>query len=387
MYELSIAIRYISANKKQAILSVCAVAIGIMMLIVVAAMLHGYSEKMVNILFDVSSDVIVYPKENENDIYLYKGLTDHIQQVDHVKATAPFVLKDAILTKDNNSTGVQVKGVDPELEVQVSTIYKKVIFGSFDDLDRNKMLIGKGVAKSLGVKLGDEVTLSSIEGQKTDLEIVGIIETGLQQYDEIIAYVTLDQAQDFFGIGKAISGISIRTDDRYNAEIVAKKIRDTTDYKAKSWIEINKSLLDLLKINDQMTYMIVLFTVLVAAFGITNTMSMLVMKKTSEIGMLKAMGATRKSIMLIYTLEGFIFGVLGAIFGCVSGYLISYYLSIHEIKLEGGEMWGMNTLPIVMYSTDFVYATILAISIGTLAGLYPAYVASKMDPVEAIRTV
>lgn len=385
MYELSIALRYTTARKRQTLLSILGIGVGIMVLIVVASMLHGYDSKFIDLLVDVSSDVAVLPREDENVIHLPKILTDKIWEIEHVEAVSPFVLHVGILEYKDNSTSVQVKGVDPKMEMLTLGVSRKIRGGNLTSLDRNGILLGKGIMKNLGAGIGDSVVLVASSKYQVELTVEGIIDTGLQEFDESLSYITLGRAQEAFEFGGTVSGISVKVDDRAVAERVAGDIRKHTGYKAKAWTEIHRSVLNLLKTNDQMTYLIVFFIVIAAAFGISNTITMLVLAKTKEIGMLKAMGATSKSVMLIFIYQGFIYGVLGGALGSIIGYLVSLYLSQHPLYFEGGEIWGISTLPVTILPADFIYANLLAIVVGVVSGIYPAYRAAKMDPVEAIR--
>lgn len=389
MYELSIAIRHLTSRKKMTALSVIAVGIGIMALIVINSLNRGGEVQYIGNLLKLTPSVLIAPEENEDQIFMYKSLISTVREVEHVTYVSPYVTTQALVDFEDKTRNVQVRGVVPEDEVKILDLESNMQYGTFEDLDYRSVIIGTKLLDELDAELQDHITLTTAEGEKIDLKIVGTFSTGSEQYDKSMAYVTLKRAQNMADMTNSVSGISISADDIYVAEEIAQNIRDKTGTNAKSWIEINENFLQLMELNTKSSAVIIAFLVMVAAFGIANTMIMTVMGKVREIGMLKAMGAKPRSVMKIFLTEGLLIGMLGAGVGCILGYLFVMLLIIYPITIAGAEeFYGTdNALLLVLSSMDFVYSFIIAISVSIVASILPARRASKLQAVEALAHV
>jgi lipoprotein-releasing system permease protein len=217
--------------------------------------------------------------------------------------------------------------------------------------------------------------------------VAGIFDSGMFEYDTGLAFISLKNAQNFFNMGDKVTGIEIKVDDIYRADKIAQDIQKLLGipYWVRDWMVMNKTLFSALKLEKVVMFVILTLIVLVAAFNIISTLIMVVMEKGKDIAILKSMGATKKSIMKIFMLEGLIIGLTGTIIGVIGGYLVCHLLeTYHFIKLPS-DVYYLDTLPVKMKVGDFLGVAFAAITISFLATLYPSWNAARLNPVEAIR--
>ena len=296
---------------------------------------------------------------------------------------------------------------------QVTKLSKSIVEGSLDQLDpamgsgfgaKPGLVVGKELAKHLGLLVGDTVNVVSPMGNITPLgmmprmkpfRVVGIFNTGMFEYDSTLAYISLAQAQAFFDLGDTVTGIQLKVDDVYHTGELVRAINQTMapEYYARDWMQMNRNILFALKTEKMVMFIILTLIVLVAAFGIASTLFMVVMEKTRDIAILKSMGATGLSIMKIFVLEGLIIGVIGTILGVASGLLIALNLEpiINVIEKVTGlnffskDVYYLDHFPSLVVPSDVVLISVTAVLISFIATLYPSWQASRMLPAEALR--
>ncbi len=208
------------------------------------------------------------------------------------------------------------------------------------------------------------------------------------EYDQSLVYIDLPEAQSLFGLGDGVVGVAIKTVDPYVAPETAQKVVTALGgfpYRANNWIELNRNLFKWMKTEKKVMFWILSLIVLVAAFNIASTLIMVVMEKTRDIGIMKSMGATPRSILRIFVLEGLVIGALGTIVGCASGYVLAVLLDRYQFVTLPGDVYPIETLPVEMHGLDFILVAAAAMVISFLAAIYPAWSASRLAPVEAIR--
>jgi ABC-type lipoprotein release transport system permease subunit len=213
--------------------------------------------------------------------------------------------------------------------------------------------------------------------------VVGLVHTGTAA-DETIAYARLDSVQDFFNEPGVVSTIGVRVADPYQANVIASSIERETGLNAVSWSEANAEILGLLE--TQMVFVNIFYLLIygIAGFGIANTLITIVAQRTREIGILKAMGASQKSIMVIFIFQSLVLGAIGLVLGTVLGYITIVALQNYKIEVPQEMYFGLQTLPLEVEALNFVYAAFFAFIVNILSGIYPARKASKLDPVKAI---
>ncbi|WP_135611424.1 ABC transporter permease [Methanococcoides sp. AM1] len=386
MFELSIAMRHINSRRRHTLFSLIAVALAVATIVVLMSMMSGVQEELIEITIENAPHIVVSSQSGaEDDLHLYNHLMYLILQKEGVVAVSPYLSGQAALKYKDNAEGVLLKGIEPHAEELVMRVGDDIVSGSFADLalTGHGIVLGDELADNLEVRVGDNIEAVYPGSSTRSFKVVGIINTGTAS-DESLAYARLGTLQDLFRKNGVVTSIGVRVLDPYQAEAIATLIEDETGVDAVSWTEANKDILDLL--NTQMVFVWIFYGLIyvIAGFGIANTLITVVMDKKKEIGMLKAMGVSRKSITSIFLFESAFLGASGVVVGCVIGYLASVAIGSYELELPSEMYLGLTTMPVKIEAINFVYAAGFAFILNLIAGVYPARRASKLDPVEAI---
>ncbi len=410
--ELSIAWRYLRSRRGSKLLSfisliaISGVVVGVSALIVIIGVMEGLQRDLREKILVGSPDVRVLPWGDDLKVSDWPRVLARVKAVPGVVAAGPFVHTPALATTGNAyADGVFVQGIQPEgrgIE-EVTGIRKTKLSGDFrfasTDGRRRGAVLGKLVSQKLNVLPGDKITLVSPAGarmnsavggfvpQMFEFEVTGLFETGMFEYDDRYVFIDLDAAREFAGLGEAVTGLEVRTPDRWSAETVAAAIDSTLGYpfRTVTWQEQNKSLFQALKLEKLGMFVILLLIVVVAAFNIVSTLTMVVTDKTREIGILKAMGMPARSIRRIFFAQGLVIGVAGTGMGLVLGLGAAVALDrYHLIKLDAS-VYMIDHLPVTTDVLDTLLIVVASVAIATLATVYPARQAAKLYPVEAIR--
>lgn len=405
-YTFFIGFRYLMAKKQGFIniisfISVAGIALGVTALIVVISVMNGFHEDIRDKIIGTNAHVVAtsYTKEGISD---YDTLVKGITKIDHVKAAAPYYMGQVMLKYSDKVEGLVLWGVNPATISKVNSLSDNMKRGDLDyimkPLPDNKrgIVLGKELMNNLGAELGDDVILISPVFYRTPtgmmpkmskMKIVGVFSAGMYDYDTTFAYVSIETAQKLFDKQDIVSGIAIKTDIIENASFVATEIhRKYKNIWARDWMSMNENLFKALKIEKIAMFIILVLIVVVAAFNIVSTLIMVVMRKTKDIGILKSMGANSGDIMNIFVVQGLMTGIIGSILGFVFGVVICIILKEHPISMPGGgSVYYIDKLAVSLKFAEVAIIPVVSIFISYLATLYPAYQASKLDPVEAIR--
>lgn len=403
-YELFIALRYLKAKRKQTVISIvtvismAGVALGVMALIIVLAVMTGFQNDMRDKILETNAHVIVLSHESQG-IEGYEAIMQNIGEVPGVRAVAPFIYSQVMLSSSRNAMGVVLRGIDPAMEVQVTRLSENMVDGEVADLAdgaEEGIIIGKELATSLGVYQGQEITVISPVGRLTPmgnvprmkkLRVAGIFDSGMYEYDTGLAYVSLETARDFFSLGPVVTGFQVKVDDIFNAREISRRVQDALGFPffTRDWMEMNKNLFSALKLEKLAMFIILVLIILVAAFNIISTLVMMVLEKHKDIGILKSMGASRRSIMVIFLLQGLTIGVVGTFAGLAGGIAACWIAdTYHLIKLQA-DIYYISYLSFTMQPMDVFLVSAASILISIAATLYPAWQASQLDPAEALR--
>ena len=272
-------------------------------------------------------------------------------------------------------------------EESVMRISEDLVEGDIKTLvhTRYGILLGDQLAKKLEVNVGDRVDAVLPGSQTTSFKVIGLVHTGTSA-DEVTAYARLDSAQDFFKEPGVVSNIGVRVADPYQADAIAASIEGETGLDAVSWSEANSEILSFLDIQKVSVSIFYFLIYVIAGFGIANTLITVVTQRTREIGILKAMGTSKKSIMVIFLFQSTILGAIGMVFGTILGYISIIALQSYEIEVPPETYFGLQTLPLEVDPLNFVYAAFFAFIVNIFSGVYPARKAAKLDPVKAIES-
>ena len=388
MYELKLALRQVLSRKKQTFFAILAVALAVAVITVMMAMLSGFQDELVTSSIENTPHIVINPQnENEEFIHLYRHTSARIAEKEGVVAVSPKYLGQAALEYRDNAEGVSLQGVEPVAEENVMRVSKDVVEGDLMALvhTRYGILLGDKLAENLEVHVGDRVDAVFPDSKTTSFKVVGLIHTGTAA-DEVTAYARLDSVQDFFNEPGVVSNIGVRVADPYQAETIAASIEGESGLDAVSWIEANAEILNLL--DTQMVFINIFYLLIygIAGFGIANTLITIVAQRTREIGILKAMGASQKSIMVIFIFQSLVLGAIGLVLGTVLGYIATVALQSYKIEVPQEMYFGLQTLPLEVKPLNFVYAAFFAFIVNIISGIYPARKAAKLDPVTAIES-
>ncbi len=404
-FELFLGLRYLKPKRTFVsvitLISLTGVTLGVWVLIAVIAVMSGFDrelrEKLIGMHAHVQVSGGIINAQEADRLMAVAG------KLPHAKATSPFVLGLVLVEADKRVATPYMKGVDPKREVLVSRIGEYIRQGSLD-LDGEKVVLGRELAMQLGVYIGDKITVYSPrnfekKGEEVylpmELEVTGIFESGMFEYDVGLMFVSLATAQELYELGSAVHGIEVTTDDPMaGATAVATGLQGEihAPMRAQTWAQLNRQLLAAIQVEKSVMFFILTFIIVVAAFGIMSTLITVTVQKTKEIGVLKALGAQARTILGIFLLQGFVVGVIGVAAGVVLGLLtveninpINHFLSSAlGIELFPKEVYNFPRIPAYLTMRDLVTIAGSALVICTLAGLLPALRAARLEPVEAL---
>jgi putative ABC transport system permease protein/lipoprotein-releasing system permease protein len=388
MYELKIALRQVLSRKKQTLFSILAVALAVAVITVMMALLSGFQGELIKSSIENNPHIVLNPQdEKEGFIHLYRYNSALISEKEGVIAASPKYIGQAALEYSDNAEGVSLQGVDPMAEENVMRVSEDVVEGDLKTLvhTRYGILLGDQLAKNLEVNVGDRVDAVFPGSKTTSFKVVGLVHTGTSA-DEVTAYARLDSVQDFFNEPGVVSNIGVRVADPYQADAIAASIEGETGLDAVSWSEANAEILSLLDIQRVSVNIFYFLIYGIAGFGIANTLITIVAQRTREIGILKAMGTSRKSIMVIFLFQSMILGAIGLVLGIILGYIVIIALQSYKIEVPPETYFGLQTLPLEVEPLNFVYAAFFAFIVNIISGIYPARKAVKLDPVKAIES-
>jgi lipoprotein-releasing system permease protein len=412
-YEWFIGLRYLKAKRKQTfisiitIISIVGVAVGVMTLIVVLAVMSGFEKTLKEKILGTQAHLVVL-KTNQQGMDHYEEILKQVQEVKGVVSAAPFIFNQVMLSSESSVSGVVIKGIDPDRVGKVTELAHNMKAGRLQDLkgesDSPGIILGVELAKHLGVTLNDAIQVISPLGTMTPMgmmpkmkrfRVVGIFYSGMYEYDNTMAYVSLESAQKFFGMGARVTGIEIKTNDIYKVKEIGKEIRQKLGFPfwTKDWMEMNRNLFSALKLEKIAMFIILVLIVLVAALNIISTLIMVVMEKNKDIAILKSMGTPSKGILRIFIIEGGIIGVVGTALGTILGLgialnldkIVGFLENRFGFKIFSPDIYYIEKFPSQVNPMDVGLIVITAILISLLATLYPSWRASRLDPAEALR--
>ena len=400
-FELLVAIRYLRAKRKQAVISlitvisVVGVAAGVGALIIALAINGGFREDLQKRLLGAQAHVSLLPRGHAG-IADYMRITKEVEQVPGVVFAAPAVFQKVLVASEGQASGVILKGIIPEMETRLSALSSNMVEGSLTNFEGNSIIIGKELAKMLGSFKGDHLRVVSLDTIVTPLglsprsrvfEVTGVFESGLYDLDSSWTYVPLDTAQRLFGLKDVVSTIEVRVNDIDRARIIGQNIIDRVggNLEFTDWKAMNQSIFQALALERLVMFITIGLIVLVAALNIVATLIMMVLEKTRDIAILMSMGATNENIRRIFILQGVIIGIIGTFFGVIIGQVVCYLADKYHLISLAPDVYMIPYVPFRAAPLDSVIVAVSAILISFFATLYPSAAASKLQPVEALR--
>jgi lipoprotein-releasing system permease protein len=423
-YEIFVSRRYLRAKRKQVFVSVITsisilgIFLGVAALIIVLAVMNGFEEDLRTKILGIKSHIEL-TTDMTGPMKDYQQVRQKIAGMEGVVATTPFIYSQAMLRNGNGVSGVVIRALDTQSAFKVINL-GKIKEGNLEHLNTippefssryasdgtqpEGIVIGKEMARNLGIFLHDTITIISPVSIATPMGmvprmekfmVVGIFESGFYEYDSTLAYLSLKSCQNFLQMGDAVTGIDIKVNDIYKADVIAKSIQSKLGFPfwAQNWMQMNKNLFSALKLEKRVMFIILSLIVLVAAFNIISALIMIVMEKNKDIAILKSMGATSQSIMKIFIYQGLIIGVIGTALGCLAGLAVALNLQnvslfvekVFHFKFLPGDVYYLSELPSKVNYGDIVIIAVGTLLICFLSTIYPSLRASKTDPAEALR--
>ncbi|HMH86047.1 MAG TPA: ABC transporter permease [Gemmatimonadaceae bacterium] len=410
--ELQIAWRYLRSRRGSKLLSLISiiaiggVLVGVSALIVIIGVMNGLQHDLREKILVGSPDIRVLTYGEDLKIDDWPAVLEKVRKQPGVVTAAPFVLTEAMMTAGHNyNGGVYVVGLQPQARgvADVTTIRSHTTQGDFrfasTDGQHRGVVLGKLLALRFNKWAGDSINLLSVGRGKINpvtggfvprvetFEVTGIVSTGMYEYDNSYVFIALDKAQSLADLGDGVTGIEVKTADRWQAATVGSRLVAALGwpYRTVDWEEQNHSLFQALKLEKLGMGVILLLIVLVAAFNIVSTLTMVVADKTKEIGILKAMGMPARSIRRIFFAQGLVIGVVGTALGLVLGFAAALALDKYQfIKLDA-QVYFIDHLPVSTEPMDVMWIVIASIAIAAIATVYPSVQASRLFPIDAIR--
>lgn len=402
-FELFVARRYLRSRKGKRVSGVAAIAIGgvfvgVACILIVLSVVNGFHKELRERILGATPHIVVtqfsyasIPYAGSDD-----SLSAQIAGFPGVASVAPFVYAKTLIRSEKGVEGVVVRGIDIDREGEVTDIAGTIRAGEFTFRDGG-VVMGLDLAQMLGVVVGDQVSIvSPFGGNSTPLGFVprthrfrvnGIFDSGMYEYNSTFVYAGLDRLQQFLGMQGMVTGHEVRVRDVYAAGRIARALTRRLGYpfRAVDWIAQNRNLFTALRLEKVVTFIVLVLIVLVAAFNIIGMLTMMVMRKTREIGILKTIGARPGMVTRVFVYAGLMIGGVGTALGAAFGFVVSLLLNRYRFVSLPGDVYFIKNLPVEMQLQDFVVVCASAIIITFAATVYPAYKAARMQPVDAIR--
>lgn len=408
-YSRFVALRYLKSKRKMAsvsiisLISLIGVIVGTAALIIVISVFNGFQGIVTNILVNFDPHIRVTAQSGEYLSDPEKVLAE-VSSLKEVRSATMFLSGKAMIVSGGVNRAVNVIGIVPKGNERISSLSKSIVLGHFLDPDRdNQILIGLSLADALGSVVGDSISIISPAGIERSLTqfyqpkvrnfvVGGIYQSNNKDYDGYYAFVNLPAAQYLFSSPDSgaspdmVNGIDAKLYDIGKSNEVKSMLEKMLPGdRVETWYDLHKDLYQMMTIERIVAYIVLSLIILIAAFNILGSLTMTVIEKRREIGVLKAMGATQSGIMKIYLFEGFIVGLLGSVLGLLIGFGVGEaQLKYHLFRLDTN-VYIIPALPVSMHFSDFIVVGLIAMVICSLAALYPAMRASKIDPADAVR--
>ncbi|WP_443863920.1 ABC transporter permease [Fusobacterium ulcerans] len=385
MVEFFIAKKHIFERKRQSLISTLGIAIGVVVLIVSIGIANGLDKNMINSILSMTSHVLV---ENGDKLSNYDELKEKIEKIPGVKGAVPSIETQGIFKYNGiyggYISGVKIEGFDLESAKKAMDLDKKIVEGSISPDKINGVLIGKELFRNIGASLGDEVTIISSENKEIKFKIEGVFQSGYYDYDINMIILPLKAAQYLVYSGDTVNKIDVTLNDPYKAPEIADKIMSETKIFSRTWGDLNRNLLSALSLEKTVMIMVFSLIVIIAGFVVWVTLNMLVREKIKDIGIMRSMGFSRKSIMKIFLIQGMLLGIAGIVIGTIISLCFLWYIKNYTLAFITS-IYYLTKIPVEISVKEI--GVIIGANIGIIfvSSVFPAYRAAKMETVEALR--
>lgn len=408
--ELYIGLRYTRAKRRNhfisfiSLISMLGIALGVTALITVISVMNGFEKELRERILGVVSHVTVLG--GPAGMADWRTVIDVLGHREGVVGAAPYIHAEGMLSNGGRVAGTVLRGVMPGLEDQVSSLGSKMMAGRLDSLEAGRfgMVLGKDLAFSLGVGIGDKVTLITPQASVTPVGVLprlkrftvtGIFEIGMYEYDSALAVMHMEDAARLFRMGQNVTGVRLKLTDMFDAPYLARQFARElpAGYRVRDWTQQHVNFFRAVKMEKTVMFVILLLIVAVAAFNLVSTLVMMVTDKHADIAILQTLGSSPRSIMMIFIIQGGLIGVVGVLLGVTGGIALAQNIDtvipaiegLFNIKFLAPDVYYISELPSDMRMSDVLKIGGIALVLCLLATLYPAWKASRTQPAEALR--
>ena len=411
-FELWIAYRYIKFKQKNSFISfismtsMVGIALGVSALIIILSVMNGFQDELRARILGVASHIEI--TSSNNTLTHWEDLIKKLHEISEVKGSAPYVDGQGMMVSEYGSQGIMLRGISSDLEANVDDLEKKVKVGHLSDLKANtfNIILGIDAAKQLGIVVGDKVNILIPQGSYSpagtfprmrQFNVVGIFEIGMYEYDSGMALMNLEDAQKFLQMNDAVSGVRVKINDLFLAPKVAEKLSNQLSesgiFYVNDWTRKHTNFFSAVQMEKRVMFIILMLIIAVAAFNIVSTLVMAVTDKRTDIAILRTYGATPKSILYIFIIQGSLIGVIGTVTGVFLGVAIA--LNIHTIvpfvehlfnvQFLSKDIYYISEVPSKLLLSDVSAIASISILLSVVATIYPSIKASSTSPAEALK--
>jgi len=383
--------------------------VGVTTLIIVLSLMNGFEHELRSRIIGFNTHVLVFARTPGSWTGI-DSVAAMIEEISDVVGTSPFVRGEALIYYEVipnvkvKIKGVIVKGIDLERERTVSNVIDSIAppittfiaTGFDDDGDMPGIVLGDELARDLRISLGEQVSLvttpaelklGKVDPRTCDFRVIGFFKTGVFEFDARFAYIDRTDAESFFDFEAATRGLGIKVRDIYQAGRIDEEIQDRLQsyvYGTNNWILMNKNLFSYIKVEKILMFLLLTLIILVAAFNLVGMLTMVIMEKRKEIGILRSMGASSRGIMSIFMIEGTLIGAMGTVMGVIVGLVVCAILKEINIDLPP-DVYFINKLPVVVQGLDVLLVSLASLGIAFAATIYPSWEACRLAPLDVIR--
>lgn len=398
-FESFVAKRYLMSQSKgvfsliTTLIGVLGVAVGVAALITTLAVMTGFQNDIKKHVIGAQAHIMIFGKMPDGR---YQKLQETLEQVPQVLATAPTIYGQAILSYAQASHGVLLRGVDAEQEAKTNTLVSSLTEGSFkaeEGAELPPLVLGTELADNMGLDIDDEVVLVSPQGLAGGLpkmkrfKVTGLLKTGYYEFDNTIVYTDLENASDFLGLKGAVTGLNVKIENLDKADEAAAQIANTIGYQytVKTYAQMNQTLYAALKLEKTVMFIILFLIIIVAALNITSNLILFGTEKLRDIGILRTLGASPARIRHIFLLEGLFVATAGVVLGLILAFILCFIIKNTNIVQLPADIYYLTKVPVSLQFFDILSVVLGSYLVCFISALYPAYKASKINPVDAVR--
>ncbi len=409
-FEIKVGLRYTRAKRRNhfisfiSLISMAGIGLGVAALIIVLSVMNGFQNEMRERILGVAAHVQVFG--TEQSLPNWPAVVAETSRNPEVIGAAPYVMGQGMLSFDDHVQGTLIRGILPEEERKVADIGAHMKAGRLEDLKAGEfgIILGSDLARALHADVGDRVVVITPQGQITpagllprlkQFKVVGLFQIGMYEYDSGLALIHMNDAQVLFRMGDRVTGVRLKLKDLMEAPAVAHQLATTLSFEAwlSDWTREHANLFRAVAIEKNVMFIILLLIVAVAAFNIVSTLVMAVTDKQADIAILRTLGASPASIMLIFVIQGALIGLIGTLLGVVLGVITAINIQVivpfiektFSVHFLAPQVYFISELPSQLQWADVLTIGLTSLVLTLLATLYPSYRASRIEPVEALR--